>query len=376
MSNELIQLRHWLHAYPELSGVESKTAEHIVQFIEKLEPDKIVTNLGGNGVLVLFDSGKPGKTILFRSELDALPIQEVNKFAYRSVTDGISHKCGHDGHTTILCVLAEKLSAEKPLTGKVYLLFQPAEETGEGAKLVVEDSQFDIKPDYIFAFHNLPGYTKGTIVVKEDLFSASVNSIIIKLKGRTAHAAEPEMGENPALAISEIINYADKQNNNNPEKSDFRLLTPVHINMGSEAYGVSAGYGELHYTLRCWNNEVLRKMEADLIAKIKAIAAKHKLEVEHEFVQTFFANNNNKEAVGFVKHVAAELNYQVEERKYPFKWGEDFGFFTSKFKGCMFGIGAGENHPALHNPDYDFPDEIIETGVSMFYGITKLVLNK
>ena len=123
------------------------------------------------------------------------------------------------------------------------------------------------------------------------------------------------MGENPALAISEIINYADKQNNNNPEKSDFRLLTPVHINMGNIAYGVSAGYGELHYTLRCWNNEELRKMEADLIAKIKAIAAKHKLEVEHEFVQTFFANNNNKEAVGFVKHVAAELNYQVEERK-------------------------------------------------------------
>ncbi|MBK7291613.1 MAG: M20/M25/M40 family metallo-hydrolase [Chitinophagaceae bacterium] len=182
MSNELIQLRHWLHAYPELSGVETKTAEHVAAFIGKLHPDKIVTNIGGNGVLVLFDSNKPGKTILFRSELDALPIQEINKFAYRSVTDGISHKCGHDGHTTILCGLAEKLSAEKPLTGKVYLLFQPAEETGEGAKLVVEDSQFDIKPDYIFAFHNLPGYTKGTICCKEDLFSASVNSIYYKVK--------------------------------------------------------------------------------------------------------------------------------------------------------------------------------------------------
>ena len=116
MSNELIQLRHWLHAYPELSGVETKTAEHVAAFIGKLHPDKIVTNIGGNGVLVLFDSNKPGKTILFRSELDALPIQEINKFAYRSVTDGISHKCGHDGHTTILCGLAEKLSAEKPLT--------------------------------------------------------------------------------------------------------------------------------------------------------------------------------------------------------------------------------------------------------------------
>lgn len=375
MSNELIQLRHLLHAYPELSGFETKTAEHIIQFVEKLQPDKIVTNIGGNGILVLFDSGKPGKTILFRSELDALPIQEINKFAYRSVIDGISHKCGHDGHTTILCGLAEKLSASRPTSGKVYLLFQPAEETGEGAKLVVEDSKFDIQPDYVFAFHNLPEYAKGIIVVKEELFSAAVNSIIIKLKGRTAHAAEPEMGENPTLAISEIINYADKQNNNNPAKKDFRVLTPVHINMGSKAYGVSAGYGELHYTLRCWNNEELRKLETDLISKSNAIAAKHKLELEHEFVQTFFANNNNKEAVGFVKHAATELNYLLEERKYPFKWGEDFGFFTSKYKGCMFGIGAGENHPALHNPDYDFPDEIIETGVNMFYTITKLVMN-
>lgn len=376
MINHLLQLRHWLHTYPELSGFETKTAEHIVTIIRNLQPDNIVTNIGGNGILVLFDSGKPGQTLLFRSELDALPIQEVNKFAYRSVTDGISHKCGHDGHTTILCGLAERLATNRPLSGKVYLLFQPAEETGEGAKLVVEDSQFDIKPDYVFALHNLPGYAKGSIVIKEELFSAAVNSIIIKLKGRTAHAAEPEMGENPALAISEIINYADKQNNNDPEKEDFRVLTPVQINMGLAAYGVSAGYGELHYTLRCWTNDGLRKLEANLIKKAKVVAEQYKLELEHEFIQTFYANNNDKEAVGFVKHVATELNYTIEERKYPFKWGEDFGFFTSKYKGSMFGIGSGKNHPALHNPDYDFPDEIIETGINMFYAITKLVLNK
>ncbi len=184
MESQLIQLRRWLHAYPELSGFETKTAAHLIAYIEKLQPDKIVSNIGGNGFLVLFDSGKPGQSILFRSELDALPIQEVNKFAYRSVTDGISHKCGHDGHATILCGLAEKLAMRRSLSGKVYLLFQPAEETGEGAKLVSDDAKFDIQPDYVFAFHNIPGYKKGTIVLKEGLFSAAVSSIIIKLIGQ------------------------------------------------------------------------------------------------------------------------------------------------------------------------------------------------
>lgn len=376
MESQLIQLRRWLHAYPELSGFETKTAAHLIAYIEKLQPDKIVSNIGGNGFLVLFDSGKPGQSILFRSELDALPIQEVNKFAYRSVTDGISHKCGHDGHATILCGLAEKLAMTRSLSGKVYLLFQPAEETGEGAKLVSDDAKFDIQPDYVFAFHNIPGYKKGTIVLKEGLFSAAVSSIIIKLIGRTAHAAEPEMGENPSLAISEIINYADKLNNNKPEVGDFRVLTPVHINMGTTAYGVSAGEGELHYTLRCWNNEELRKLENNLIVKTNEIAKRNKLKTEQQSLQTFYANNNSKEANDFVKQSALELNYAIEEKKQPFKWGEDFGFFTSKYKGCMFGIGAGEDHPALHNPDYDFPDEIIETGVNMFYQITQQILNK
>jgi amidohydrolase len=374
MSNELIQLRRWLHSYPELSGDEAKTAAQVVKFIAKLQPDSIITTIGGNGILVLFDSGKPGKAILFRSELDALPIHEVNKFAYRSVTDGISHKCGHDGHTTILCGLAEKLAANRPLSGKVYLLFQPAEETGEGAQLIVDDIKFDIQPDLVFALHNLPGYKTGVIVVKEGLFSAAVNSIDIKLTGKTSHAAEPEMGINPAKAISEIISFTDKLSNNRPEKDDFSVVTPIYLKMGTKAYGVSAGYGEVHYTLRCWDNNGLKKVEKKLISAAEEIARKHELTMEYQFTQTFYANINDKEANELVKLAAKELNFPIEERKHPFKWAEDFGFFTSRYQGCMFGIGAGQDHPALHNPDYDFPDEIIEKGVYMFDTIARLIL--
>lgn len=186
----LVTLRQWLHTHPEISGEEKNTAAYLVGLLQSLNPDFIKEKIGGEGILVLFDSGKPGPVLLFRSELDALPIQETNDFAHRSLANGISHKCGHDGHATILYGLAEKLARQWPLSGKVCLLFQPAEETGEGAERVVADSIFrNIKPDYVFALHNLPGYETGAIVIKEGLFSAAVNSIVIKLKGKTAHAA-------------------------------------------------------------------------------------------------------------------------------------------------------------------------------------------
>ncbi len=375
-AQHLIHLRQLLHANPELPGNEKNTAAYVSGFIKKLNPDLLINNIGGEGILVLFDSGKPGPTLLFRADMDALPIQEVNEFPHRSVVDGVSHKCGHDGHTTILCGLAEKLAAEKPVSGKVYLLFQPAEETGEGAAKVVEDTKFNIQPDFVFALHNLPGYEEGNIVVKDGLFSAAVNSFIIKLKGKTAHAAEPEFGFNPANAISEIIAFADKLNHNKPEDENFQLITPVHINMGAIAYGISAGEAQLHYTLRCWDNERLRKLESTLINKSTEIAVKYGLIPGHEFTQTFYANNNRKDANDVVRLSAQQNDFTIEEKAVPFKWAEDFGFFTSKYNGCMFGLGAGKGQPALHNPDYDFPDSIVATGVTIFHSITKNLLSK
>lgn len=374
-AQHLIHLRQLLHTHPGVSGNERHTAAYIHGFLKKLNPDELINQIGGEGILVLFDSGNPGPALLFRADMDALPIQEVNDFPHRSVHEGVSHKCGHDGHTTILCGLAEKLSEQKPASGKVYLLFQPAEETGEGAAKVVNDSKFNINPDHVFALHNLPGYEAGNIVVKDGLFSAATNSIIIKLKGKTAHAAEPEFGFNPARAISEIINLAEGLNHNVLEDENFQLLTPVHINMGSTAYGISAGEAELHYTLRSWDNDKLRKLESTLVDRSANIAKRHRLKFEHEFTQTFYANNNDKAANNVVREAAKQNNLTIEEKPVPFKWAEDFGYFTSTHKGCMFGLGAGKDQPALHSPDYDFPDGIIATGVNIFHSITKILLS-
>jgi amidohydrolase len=373
---ELIQLRKELHKHPEVSGNESKTAQRILDFLAKYKPNQVITNLGGNGILAIYKGKEDGKSILFRCELDALPIQEINLFNYKSIYEGVSHKCGHDGHMAILCGMA-KTFHENPLAkGTVMLLFQPAEEDGNGAKRILNDSKFDVlKPDFAFALHNLPGYKKHQIIVKENTFTCAVNSMIIKLEGKTSHAGEPENGINPALAIAEIIQVFNSKINNDVASKKYCLITPIYISMGEKAYGVSAGYGEIHFTVRSNSNAQMKSIESNLEQNVKEITSKFNLKTEINWMQSFQANENNVQAVNYIRNAASNLNLDILEKEQPFTFGEDFGIFTQHFKGAMLGLGSGKNTPSLHNPDYDFPDEIIQTGIQLFHQITKEILN-
>lgn len=371
----LEKIRHDLHAHPELSGEEYETGQKVASILSGYRPALLLEKIGGTGVIAIFDSGKPGPSVLFRSELDALPIVEINDFPHRSIRKNISHKCGHDGHTTILIGLAKKLSEKMLRKGKVILLFQPAEENGSGAETVMSDPAFrSIQPDYVFAFHNLPGYPLKQIVVKRNAFTASVKSIIIRLHGKTTHAAEPENGINPALAIARIIIETAKLSNNAPEKEDFSVVTPIHIHMGEVAYGTAAGYGEVHLTLRTWTEPHMKTLETRTMAIIEQVSESEQLKTEISWTNKFTANENEDEATEIVLAAAHNNNFLITKRNFPFKWGEDFGLFTQHFKGAMFGIGAGVNTPALHNADYDFPDELIPVGIQMFYSIAQKIL--
>jgi len=373
---ELIQLRKELHKYPEVSGNEKETANRVLLFLSKYPPNKIITSLGGEGILAIYEGNVEGKTILFRCELDALPIEEINSFDYQSVYSGVSHKCGHDGHMAILCGMAKILYKNPIKKGTVMLLFQPAEEDGNGAKRVLNDINFKgVKPDFVFALHNLPGYKKHQIIVKEDTFTCAVNSMIIKLSGKTSHAGEPENGINPALAIAEIIQVFNSEINTDLTSKKYCLITPIHIKMGEKAYGVSAGYGEVHFTIRSNSNNQMQIIESNLEENVVRITSKYDLKTEISWTQSFQANENSPDAVYFIKKAASISNLSVLEKKLPFTFGEDFGLFTQHFKGAMLGLGAGENTPALHNPDYDFPDEIITTGIQLFHQITKAIID-
>ena len=198
---ELIQLRKKLHTMPEVAFEEKNTNKEILNFFSALQPDQTITQLGGTGLAFIFKGEKPGKRLLFRCELDALPIEDLKKSPYQSQILGKGHLCGHDGHMAIICGLGEKLAGNRPESGEVILLFQPAEETGDGAKAVLADPRFkQIKPDFAFALHNLPGFPLHQVVMRKGTFAAGSTGMTISLTGKTSHSAHPEAGINPAQA--------------------------------------------------------------------------------------------------------------------------------------------------------------------------------
>jgi len=159
------KIRQHFHKYPELSGKEKNTSNTVFEIVNQFKPDNAIRFSNSEALAFIFKGSKEGKTLLFRAELDALPITEENNVAYRSVNKGVAHVCGHDGHLTTLLALAEYLNLNRPKSGRVVLLFQPSEETGEGAKKVIESPEFElIKPDFVFAYHNVPGFKENTII--------------------------------------------------------------------------------------------------------------------------------------------------------------------------------------------------------------------
>ena len=376
LNESLVKLRHELHKHPEVSGQEKATAERITNYLKELKPDELITGIGGHGVIATFDSGNAGPALLFRAELDALPIQENNTLDYRSSTKGVSHKCGHDGHATILCGLAEVIAANKPSNGKVHLLFQPAEETGEGAKAMLADPKFDtIKPDFGIALHNFPGSKKHSIIVKDGIFTISTSSHIFHFKGYTSHASEPENGRNPSLAIADLLRESMLLNQTDITRDDFRLVTSIFTRIGSPAYGVSAGSGEVHFTIRAFDDVQLELFRSQLIKIAESVCERDGLELSQDTLQNFHASYNDPNITKLVRESATANNLDIIEKETVFAGGEDFGLFTAQFPCCMFGLGSGEDTPALHHPDYDFPDDIIETGVRMFESIVRKVLD-
>ncbi|MCB0699712.1 MAG: amidohydrolase [Chitinophagaceae bacterium] len=368
---ELTAIRHHLHKHPELSKEESETQLYLLGLLDKLQLDK-VDKVASTGILVQVKGKAEGKNILFRGDMDALPIDEEIFPEYRSVNEGVSHKCGHDGHSTIMYGLSKYFSEQRPEKGNVYMLFQPAEEIGWGAEKVEESKILDdLNIDYAFALHNVPAYPLHEVVCKVGSFTPAVTTLIAYFKGYTSHAAEPWHGRNPAAAISEYLLEALKHNMEKKEVHEFVTVTPAHIVLGEKAYGTSAGQGSVHLTIRADTNDRLN----DALAQIKSIgeklAKKHELKVSYEEQEAFESNQNDEDAVNIIKQSAAQLGLSYHDKDEPFRWGEDFGLFTNRFKGAMFGLGSGESCKPLHHPEYDFPDEIISTAIDMFTTIQK-----
>jgi len=371
---KLYSLRHNLHANPELSGNEELTSRMIKSFLSDYNPSNLIENIGRHSLLAIFDSGVPGPTVLFRADMDALPIEEKNDIPYCSSNIGIAHLCGHDGHSAILAGMACLLNIYPPSKGKVMLFFQAAEETGEGALLAVEDlAHRNIKADFCFALHNLPSFEKAAVLIKDGTFAAASSGMVIQLEGKTSHAAHPENGLNPDLALASLIIEINKLNKGSNIENDFSLITIIHARLGNPAFGTSPAFAGLMLTIRAFSDEKLH----DTIETVKKlaidIAASCHLKLNFSFKEPFPATVNHPVATQIIVDSAQRTGLDLIKLKQPFRWSEDFGHFSKIAPSAMFGLGCGMGFPQLHNENYNFPDEIIKTGLMAFYQIANTI---
>jgi metal-dependent amidase/aminoacylase/carboxypeptidase family protein len=220
--------------------------------------------------------------------------------------------------------------------------------------------------------HNIPGYELGRIIIGHNNFSSASKGLLIKVTGKTSHASEPEKGLSPAAAVSEIISRLPFI----PEKehfSDRTMITICHARLGEPTFGTSPGYAEIMATIRAFQNEDMIALSDHVVKTAASSVQKYGLTMKTSWEEEFFATVNDEFCVEVIEKAAEKNEFPVHRIEKPFSWSEDFGYFTTKYKCALFGIGAGTSHPPLHSPEYDFPDKLIETGVKIFHSIIRSI---
>lgn len=357
----LSNLRKNLHAHPELSCEEKNTQKIISEFLKQFGPDQIHELANGKALLFEFDSKEPGPHIIYRSDLDALPILEEGDKEYASKKPGVSHKCGHDGHMTLACSLPEIWHGLKEKKGKLGLLFQHGEEIAIGAKELINDPEFlNWKPDFILGLHNLPGYSPEEVILSKDVFSCASIGLRLSITGLGSHAGEPEKGQSPFKALTEIADIA--RSLIVAEESDtFFLSTLIHMKLGEENYGISPGEGRVCFTLRAKQTDILLKNKEILLNKATALCKGKNLKLSHQEFDFFPATPNDKALVTLLQRSAEDAGLSPVIKVFPFRWSEDFGHYSNICPTAFFGIGNGKESFPLHHPEYDFNEKSIES---------------
>jgi amidohydrolase len=374
----LRRLRHTLHQNPELAGTEVTTAKIMTTFIRAHGPARLLEGVGGTGIAARFDAEREGPTVMVRADLDAVPIEEVTGVPYRSQNPGVAHLCGHDGHMAVLAGLAARLSQRPPACGRVWLLLQPAEETGEGARRVIAGAAFDeIDPDWVFALHNLPGMPLGTVAVRRGTVACGSIGLIIRLVGRSSHAGHPEQGLSPAPAVARLLDSfaaLSEQVAATGDGEGFTLATVIHARLGDVAFGTTPGEATVMVTLRAEKSDTLQRLRQTAEQLAIEVATAHGLQYHLEWTDEFPVTVNHDRAIDLVCNAARTAQLEVVDTADLLRWSEDFGHYTERVPGALVGLGAGCEQPPLHSSKYDFPDKLIKVGVQLLSTIVDQLL--
>ncbi|OWV95661.1 peptidase M20 [Rhizobium sp. R72] len=375
--SEIKMFRRELHRNPEVSGEEAKTALRVTEVLSTTGPDQIVAGIGGHGLAAVYEGVTSGPTMMIRAELDGLPIEEIGDIPHRSTVPGRGHLCGHDGHMAILMALAKGLGRRRPARGRVVLMFQPAEENGAGAAAVLADPKFaSLMPDMSLSLHNFPGIPLGHVLLKEGHVNCASQGMKVVLKGKTSHASYPEQGTAPTFVLARLLGDLTALGNNRPLGPDYSLVTVTHARLGEPAFGISPGEAQIWATLRTLTDEAMAALVSRAEQLVLTEAKAGRLQVEISYEDVFHQCYNSAEAVTVLRRALGDegVSHDKTSSLLPMKASEDFGLFRTVAPAAMFFLGAGEDHPRLHNPDYDFPDELIATGSRVFMRAIRNIL--
>lgn len=341
IENEIIQIRRHIHKHPELGGNEYETARFAESKLKELKiPYKRINKTGVLGVL---KSGKPGKTIALRADMDALPVQEDNKVEYKSRNAGVMHACGHDGHMAIMLGAAKLLAKKKDkLTGNVKFLFQPSEETSDGAKSMIRGGALkNPDADMILGVHVCPWIQSGKIGIKYGEMMAAVDKLRIFIEGEIAHGAYPHLGKDALVAASVFINWAQTIISREVDPVDPAVITFGTIK-GGDGYNIICENVILDGTVRSLNNKTRKLIKESIMSKLKALETGYgvKCKVEYESVGSPLINT--KEITAMCKNTAKEFygksNVVILEK--PSMGGEDFAEYLDEVPGNFMYIGT------------------------------------
>nr|WP_174831680.1 amidohydrolase [Ruegeria sp. HKCCA0235A] len=369
-------MRHEFHQQPELSGQEENTAARVADLLRQAGADRVLCGIGGHGVAAVYESGVPGPTVGIRCELDGLPIQELSDLEYTSRIAGKGHLCGHDGHMVMVLGVAEALKEQRPKSGRVVLIFQPAEETGHGAIAYRADPQFaEVSPDIVLSLHNFPGLELGAVELCEGPANCASRGMQIVLTGKTSHAAAPQDGVSPAGALSTLIPALANLGAGGDLDDTYALTTVTHATLGERTVGVAPGQAELWVTLRTVSDARMESLMAEAETLVKNTAEAEGLAFEISYDEVFEACVNDRETVSVLAKACADRGVACRLVDQPQRFSEDFGQFGKGAQAAMFWLGAGQDHPQLHNPDYDFPDALIPIGTGVFLSAIDVALS-
>jgi amidohydrolase len=369
-------IRRDIHAHPELCFEEQRTSDVIARSLTDWGIP-IHRGLGKTGVVGIVKNGSSPRAVGLRADIDALPITERNSFAHASRHPGKMHACGHDGHTAMLLAAAKHLATHRQFDGTVYLIFQPAEEGGGGAREMIRDGLFEQFPmEAVFGAHNWPGLKAGQFAVRSGPVFASSNEFRITIRGKGAHAAMPHLGIDPVPVACQMVQAFQTIITRNKRPIDTGVISVTMIHAG-EATNVVPESCVLEGTVRTFTTEVLDLIERRMKTVAEATAAAFECSCDFEFMRNYPPTINHPAESDFVRQVGAGVVGAANVLEFePTMGAEDFSYFLQHKPGCYFLIGNGDGAHRegghglgpcmLHNPSYDFNDDLIPLGATMW----------